>query len=313
MLDKTNFRIMVELCRDGRASNAQLAQKLNLSVSTVAKRLEAIIREGIVAIKALPNPAKMGYEAGAIIGLNAAPKKLDSVCAQLKDDPHVNLLVTTFGRFDIIMMVYFKEWHILHNYIDEVLPKIKGVNQIETFLVAAAKKRYQGIFCGGIIAHEKPVELDETDQRLIKELIKDGRPSYAGLADKLDISRSTVSRRISSLIQEEIIKIIAIPNPSKLGYSANALVALRGNPGMVEDICDQLSNYNEIHIVLRLMNGFDILFGINSPTNTTLYEFIKNELSTIDGIQNSESFILGDLLYFSADAVFLPTGSDSRA
>jgi len=78
----------------------------------------------------------------------------------------------------------------------------------------------------------------------------------------------------------------------------------------VEDICDQLSNYTEIHIVLRLMNGFDILFGINSLSHKTLYEFIKNELSNIDGILNTETFILGDLLYFSADAVFLPINSD---
>lgn len=310
MVDQTNFRIIQELTKDGRSSNALLAKKLHLNIATVAKRVDTMIRENIIEIRTLPNPAKMGYQAGAVICLTAKPDKLEDICLQLKDNAHINLLVITFGRFDIIIVVYFKEWLDIENFLDEVLAKIEGISQIETFLISSPKKRYLGVFCDDTLNHIEPVELDDTDEKLIKELLLDARPSYTELAGKLGVSRSTISRRIHSLIQRDIIRIMAIPNPIKLGYSANALIAIDASPDKVVDICTKLRSYKEVHIMFRLMNGFDILFGINSSSNKKLYEFIRKDLAGIDGVLHTETFILGDLSYFSADAVFLPTDQD---
>ena len=117
------------------------------------------------------------------------------------------------------------------------------------------------------------------------------------------MSRSTVSRRINALINKEIIKIVAIPNLSKLGYSANAFVAINANPAMVDKIYDQLSKYKEIHIIIRIMNGFNIIFGINCLTHKQLYEFVKNDISNIDGVLDTETFVVADFIHFNADAM----------
>ena len=297
---------MLELFQDGRSSNASIAQKLGISVVTVDKRKNAMIEEGIIAIKAIPNPVKMGYQAQAFIGINVDLKKIDRICAQLMDNSHINLVLTSFGRFDILLLVYFQEWAMLESFIKEELPQVEGVNHIETYLVSEAKKRYYGIFSSDL-STSKPVAIDHIDRELIKELMRNGRPKYADLADKLGISTPTVSRRIASLVEEDIIKILAIPNPSKLGYSANAFILLRADLAKVDNICDQLSSCPEVHMVLRIMNDFDILFGVNSPNPGTLYEFLKGKIANIDGILSTETFIRGDFLYFSADAMFLPS------
>ena len=306
MLDKISFQIMLELCQDGRISNASLAQKLGKSEHTIAKRINAMIADDVIAIKALPNPAKMGYQASAFIGLKVDLKKIDKVCAQLMDDIHINLVVTCFGRFDVLVIVYFREWAMLQNFIKNELPGIDGINHIETYLVSEAKKRNKGVFSntGGNV---EPVVLDETNQHLIQELIKNGRPSYTDLADKLGISVSTISRRISTLIKNDMIEILAIPNPSKLGYLASAFIMLRIELAKAAQIIEHLSSYPEVHTVMRLMNDYDILFGVDAADAEALYDFIKSKIANIEGILSTETFVSGHFLYFSGEALIMPS------
>jgi DNA-binding Lrp family transcriptional regulator len=93
--------------------------------------------------------------------------------------------------------------------------------------------------------------------------------------------------------------IRAIPNPSKIGYSANAYIFVHAELDKVDKICDQLSSYPEVHQVMRLMNGFEILFGVHSPNPEILYNFFRSKIMNMDGILNTETFIRGDFVYFN--------------
>jgi len=306
MLDKISFQIMLELCRNGRASKSKIARNLGISMMTVAKRINAMIDNDVIAIKAIPNPVKMGYKASAFIGLKVDLKLIDDICAQLADNVHISLVVTCFGRFDVLLLVYFREWQLLQDFVRQDITLIKGINHIETYLISKAKKQCQEIVPADVVDGNH-VELDELDQQIIKELVRNGNPNYTDLAEKLSTSVSTISRRITGLLKSNIIEILAIPNPSKIGYSASAFTLLRVNLSKADKICDQLSAYPEVNTVLRLMNDYDILFGINAADPEALFNFSKSKIANIDGILSSETFIRGSFLYFSADAMFMPS------
>ena len=76
----------------------------------------------------------------------------------------------------------------------------------------------------------------------ILELQKDGRASYSDLAGRLGINPKTVPRRIEALIESETIAVRAVPNPFKLGFAANALIAIRVHPSKIHHVCDQLTD-----------------------------------------------------------------------
>lgn len=306
MIDKVSFQIMLELCRDGKLSNAKIAELLDISEVTVAKKIDAMLSNGVIAIKGIPNPVRMGYLASAVIGLKVDLKKIDDVCARLTDNIHINLVVTCFGRFDILLIVYFLEWQKLQDFIREELTKIKGINHVETYLISGAVKRYNGKKKNVTIGNN-PFPIDDIDQQLIQELGRNGRPSYADIASKLGISISTVSRRVASLLKNDLMEIVAIPNPLKLGYSVSGFVMLRTELLKVNIICDQLSHFPEVHLVMRLMNDYDVLFGVNTTDAEALYDFFKNKIANIDGILSSETFIRSNFIYFSADAMFMPS------
>jgi DNA-binding Lrp family transcriptional regulator len=307
MIDNINLKLIFELYHDGRLSNVKLAKKLGINVLTVARRIRELVNEGVITIKAMPNPIKMGYKTGAFVGLDVDLKKIDSVCTQLVENTNVNLVTTCFGRFDVILIAYSRNMETMQYFIREELSKIRGINQIEPYFILGSERRDQFITNTSRIGEEALISLDNIDRQLIIELIRNGRPNYSDLAKKLGISTSTVSRRITFLIKENIIWLRAVPNYAKLDYWANAFIVLRVELGKADKICEQLWSNQEVHLVERLMNGYDILFGVSSANPKTLYDFFITRIANIDGLLNSETFIRGTFIYVRDDVPFLPS------
>jgi Lrp/AsnC family transcriptional regulator for asnA, asnC and gidA len=144
MLDEVDRKIIIELQQDGRKSYASVAKELNLSLSTVSRRAERLLKDGIIRIMAVPNPTKVGNLAYAHIALDVEMSKLDNICKVLVDNPAVYFVGMAFGRFDVMAAVAFPSSEALADYIKNELAAVDGVRQIETFYIAELKKRTFG-------------------------------------------------------------------------------------------------------------------------------------------------------------------------
>jgi Lrp/AsnC family transcriptional regulator for asnA, asnC and gidA len=184
---------------------------------------------------------------------------------------------------------------MLQEYVTKELPNIEGINKIDTFPIVEIKKVYSGLFKydSKITA---PPRLDNIDLAIIDKLGENGRLSYTGLAKKLNVSLTTVSRRVAHLKKQEIIKISAIRNPSKWGYLANAYSVLHADLNKVDTICDNLSTFPEVHLIMTLMSGFEILLGIHLPSPEMMYKFFVDKIAPIKGISNIETFVCAETL-----------------
>jgi hypothetical protein len=85
----------------------------------------------------------------------------------------VNFIQTVLGRFDILIIVYFPSWGLLHQFINDELYTMEGVTQVEPYFVKEIFKLYERFF------EKKPFSKNrlkpkEADWALIKELAKDG-------------------------------------------------------------------------------------------------------------------------------------------
>ena len=281
---------MVELQKDGGASYSDLAARLDISSKTVAKRVDSLIKSKVITIRALPNPYKLGLSASALVAIKADPSKIDHVCAHLGGNFYINLVQTVFGRFDIMIIVYFPNWELLHQFINDELYTMDGVTQVELYFIKEIFKRYERFFEKEPFAKE-PLKLKETDWELIKELANDGRANPALLAEKLGIHVTTVYRRISALVEGNIIKISCVPNPSRLAYSANAYIILDVDPKEVESICGSLYNYPEVHFIVTLSKRSGVIVNVHTTNPEILYKFLKKRLSPLKGINNTETFM----------------------
>jgi Lrp/AsnC family transcriptional regulator for asnA, asnC and gidA len=294
MISKTDQQLIIELQKDGRASYTDLAAKLGITPATAAKRVEGLLASKIIDIRAVQNPFKLGLTANALIAIKADPAKIEDLCNQFVDHFYVNNVMTVFGPFDMLILVFFPTWEMLFEFIHKELSQLAGVMQYETFQIREIKKRsHQPVDdasrCG------KAPTLKEIDWQLIRELAKDGRMNISELSERVGTHISTVSRRIAALTKDHIVKIQAIPNPSKFGTTSNAILVLDVDPNRIDPLCDELLPCPEVHLMLSLFDRSGVILGIETANNEILYRFIKKKIGTLPGIFGVQTFIRGEI------------------
>jgi hypothetical protein len=55
-----------------------------------------------------------------------------------------------------------------------------------------------------------------------------------------------------------------------------------------------MAAYPEIHLIMTLMSGFEILLGMHFPNPGIMYEFIVDKIAQIDGVSNIETFVCAE-------------------
>jgi DNA-binding Lrp family transcriptional regulator len=290
-INKTDYKLIAALQKDGSSSYSDLAEKLGITAKTVAKRVDRLLSSGMISIRAQPNPYKLGLSASAMIALKTDPSKNEQICRHLADNFYVNLVQTVFGRLDILAIVYFPNWEMLHNFINNDLYTLDGVLQVELYFIKEFYKRYERFFEKERFTNGN-LKLKETDWNLIKELAKNGRANPNDLAERAGTHVSTIYRRIETLLKGDIIKISAVPNPSRLTpYSANAFITLDVDPAEVDNICTRFYHFPEVYFIMTTNNRSDVIICLHSKGNDTLYQFIKDNIYHLNGLSNTETFV----------------------
>ena len=72
--------------------------------------------------------------------------------------------------------------------------------------------------------------MDELDRKIIALLQLDGRASNAKIAREVGVSEGTVRRRLRKLLDDDVVRVVAVPNLEKLGFSTTASSACRPAP-----------------------------------------------------------------------------------
>jgi DNA-binding Lrp family transcriptional regulator len=181
----------------------------------------------------------------------------------------------------------------MHEFIHGELSRIGGVIRLDTYFIKTFKKRYEGLFDESKAF--EPVKLNGMEWKLITELTKNGRMNMNEISEKVGMHVSTVSRRIHSLINRGLIRVIAVPNPERFGYYSNAFILLDIEAVRMDHICEILFPHPEIVHITTLINGSGLIIGIQTRNNGTLYKFIKEKIAQTSGIRRIETFITAEL------------------
>ena len=133
--------------------------------------------------------------------------------------------------------------------------------------------------------------MDELDRKIIALLQVDGRASNAKIAREVGVSEGTVRRRLRRLIQQDVVKIIAVPNLEKLGYATTALIGLQTAPGRSDNVADAIAALDEAHYVAITTGAYDIFIWAGLESAESLGTFLRTKIGTIEGVQRTETFV----------------------
>ncbi|MBI4311861.1 MAG: Lrp/AsnC family transcriptional regulator [Chloroflexi bacterium] len=133
--------------------------------------------------------------------------------------------------------------------------------------------------------------MDELDKRIIELLQSDGRSSNARIARDVGVSEGTVRRRLRRLVQDEIIRVIAVPDPEKMGYNTVALVGIQADPDKIDDVAKLLAQMDETQYVSLTTGSFDIFIWVALPSSEALGNFLRRRVGMTPGIRRTETFV----------------------
>ena len=138
--------------------------------------------------------------------------------------------------------------------------------------------------------------IDKLDRKLIEELQKDGRESYTELAKKLGVTEGTVRKRVKNLVDKSIMKIVAVPNMSELGYNLMSIIGMQVKMVDLRKVANALvKKVNVCHLAF-VAGRYDVMALIVTRSHKELSDFIEKEISTIPSILRTETFVNLDVI-----------------
>ena len=136
------------------------------------------------------------------------------------------------------------------------------------------------------------MNLDKTDERILKNLMVDARLSARQLALKLGISTVTVLSRIKKLEREKIIKgYTALIDHEKLGYNLTAIIEIIAKKDKIIDMEVEISKIENVCGVYDITGNTDTLVIAKFKSRNELSEFVKG-LASIPNIDNTITHVV---------------------
>jgi len=134
------------------------------------------------------------------------------------------------------------------------------------------------------------VALDEVSKAIIEQLQQDGRRPYAAIAAAVGLSEAAVRQRVSRLIGSGVMQIVAVTDPTQVGFSRQAMIGIRAE-GNVGSVVAALSAMDEVDYVVITAGSFDILAEVVCEDDEHLLGVLNDRIRPIDGVRSTESFL----------------------
>jgi Lrp/AsnC family transcriptional regulator for asnA, asnC and gidA len=139
-LDELDLRIIGQLQDDGRKPTTEIARALCVPRTTVARRIERLVRHKIATIGVFANGPKIGLPVHAMILLEVSPNKYAAVVAELVGLDAVRWVGLMSGPFDVLIEAMLPSSEDLRHLLLDRLAGIDGITRIQTAQVLEVAK-----------------------------------------------------------------------------------------------------------------------------------------------------------------------------
>jgi DNA-binding Lrp family transcriptional regulator len=138
---------------------------------------------------------------------------------------------------------------------------------------------------------------EHLDEQLINALLADGRASLRSLAEKLDVSVTTVSNHLSDLEEEGVIHgYTPIVDYGALGYDVTAVIQLKVEGSALPDITDRLKGHKHMVSVYEVTGDHDIVAIGKFKDTDGMNNQIKELLTDPDIKESNTSVVLNTVV-----------------
>jgi len=134
------------------------------------------------------------------------------------------------------------------------------------------------------------VNIDAIDSEIIRQLQQDGRRPYTQLAKAVGLSEAAVRQRVQRLLESEVMQVVAVTDPMRLGMQRQAMVGIKVE-GDLRLVADALAELDSVVYVVLTAGGVDLLAEVVVPNDEALLSLLNDQIRKIPGVVGTETSI----------------------
>ena len=140
-IDDFDWKLINLIVNKGRMSNIELAEKLNTSEATVRRRIDNLLKSGVIrGFAALLDYKKLGNTLKANIHLKVQSSALDKVAGFLSKSKNSCGVYRVIGKYNIYTEIIFENIQSFQTYIDKI-SEMDNIEDFEYHIVTHAFKK----------------------------------------------------------------------------------------------------------------------------------------------------------------------------
>ena len=136
----------------------------------------------------------------------------------------------------------------------------------------------------------EPPILDDINKRIIEQLQKDGRMSYAALAKVVGLSEAAVRQRVQRMLDDDVMQIVAVTDPLTLGFTRQVMIGLKV-AGDLHKVAEALAAVPEVDYVVICAGHYDLLAELVCTDDDHLLSLLNDRIRTVPGVVSTETFV----------------------
>ena len=138
--------------------------------------------------------------------------------------------------------------------------------------------------------------MDKTDIEILSILQREGRISWAQLAERINRSASACQRRVEALVAAGIIESFTVNlDEKKLGHGVKAFVAVnidRQNTALAHEFRRKVREHPQVQACHMISGAIDFMLEVVAADLDAFGNFIDGELLSMPAVKDASSSIV---------------------
>jgi Lrp/AsnC family transcriptional regulator for asnA, asnC and gidA len=134
--------------------------------------------------------------------------------------------------------------------------------------------------------------LDDVDRNIIRMLQRNGRTPNTEMGRALGLTETTIRKRVTRLLEEDYINIVAVPTPRVPATRLSALIGVSVRLGTLDSVAAKLAAAPEVRYLSLTTGRYDMIAEAFFAGNEQLLDFVSQRMATMDGVTNVETSLV---------------------
>jgi DNA-binding Lrp family transcriptional regulator len=300
-LDLLDKQIIHAVIIDGRAPFSRIAAVTGVSEQTVARRYRRMHGAGVLRVTGVPDTQLLGHSEW-VVRLQCVPDAAAAVAAALARRPDTFWVQLMSGGTEIGCVVRPTDGspddlllrqlpasrrivaigaHLLLHMFRGGMDHWPGATSALTDGQAAELSAGAAAGDGGRPAAHP---LGPDDQRLLAAIGRDGRASYAELAQVTHWHESTVRRRVEDLRAAGQLYLDVDVDEAAFGITTRAHLWMSVAPARLAAVGEAMAQHPEIPFVAATTGTSNLMASVLCRDDEALYRYLTERIARLDGV-----------------------------